>query len=334
MIMENAHLTDRFYELSVKRLSSEISKAESEELNNYLKEAKTLEAYLEMEKSWNEITVPANNIFDSNRAFSRLEQRIEAWEARQNRFSLTRIAASIALLIGLGVGSWFTYNQLFTDKMELVQTATGERNTIHLSDGTLVELNVNSFLEYPSDFKGDERSVILKGEAYFKVARDKSKPFKVSTNDITTTVLGTQFNIRSYPEDSLIAVSLLEGSVKVESRSGTAVLEPLEQATINMKENKFEIAPFDSLATVAWLSNTLLFKNTTMRKIALELKRVYGLDIVFEDSALARLTVSGRFKNEKPTLILTAITRANKLDYRKIDEQKIEIYKPDRNKQE
>ena len=104
---------------------------------------------------------------------------------------------------------------LSADVMNTLYTPAGQRAQLILQDGTEVWLNAKSKLIYPARFTGEKRQVEVEGEAFFKVAKDPSRPFIVSTHDVDMKVLGTQFNVYSYPETGYVQTSLLEGSVCV-----------------------------------------------------------------------------------------------------------------------
>src|SRR5690606_17382011 len=113
-----------------------------------------------------------------------------------------------------------------------LRTPKGGQYQITLPDGTHVWLNAASSLEYPMAFTGSERRVIVKGEAYFEVAHDATKPFKVETDGQLIEVLGTHFNVNAYPEEEITRTTLLEGSVKVSAmeRAVAYTLKPNQQS--------------------------------------------------------------------------------------------------------
>lgn len=239
-----------------------------------------------------------------------------------------QIAAAITALISIGTFTWYNVAQPKAVAHRFVQTFNGERSTLTLEDGSIVMLNANSSLEFPEHFSDSVRMVNLQGEAYFKVAKNKEVPFKVKANGVTTTVLGTQFNINSYEQDSLVSIALLEGSVKVCKDGNSTILEPLEKAIFNRKSGGFKTSVFDSLSLMAWTNNKLVFNNSSLTEVATQIKRIYNLQVVFAEPELAHMKINGRFSNENAGLVLTAITRAHRLDFRKTDDKTIEIYVP------
>ena len=112
---------------------------------------------------------------------------------------------------------------------------TAEIRTLTLPDGTQVQLNSQSTLLYPQNFTGKDRSVFLIGEANFKVKPDKKHPFIVKSNDFQVTALGTEFNVSAYPENPVLAATLISGSVLVEYNDlkSQVILKPNEQLAYN-----------------------------------------------------------------------------------------------------
>ncbi|MBS7562918.1 FecR family protein [Mucilaginibacter sp. Bleaf8] len=165
-------------------------------------------------------------------------------------------------------------------------TPRGGKYELVLSDGTKVWLNAATSLRYPVDFAGKERVVELTGEAYFEVAHNKEKPFKVLSNGQVVQVLGTHFNINAYPDEDAIKTTLLEGSVKVFSNSflsstkkGALIIKPNEQATF--KNNTFSKATVDADDIIAWKNGSMLFKNADVKSIMRQVARWYDVDVFY-----------------------------------------------------
>jgi transmembrane sensor len=152
---------------------------------------------------------------------------------------------------------------------------------ITLADGTQVWLNAESSLKYPVAFAGKERKVEITGEAYFEVAHDQSKPFTVSKGNTSVQVLGTHFNINAYEDENDIKVTLLEGSVKILTKSGPEqILKPNEQAIIT---NQVDILARPNLEEVmAWKNGLFDFHNADIKAIMQQLSRWYDVQVSYE----------------------------------------------------
>lgn len=156
-------------------------------------------------------------------------------------------------------------------------TPKGAQFRIQLSDGTQVWLNAGSSLKYPTIFNNSERTVELKGEGYFEVAKDAGKVFRVKINDKQVEVLGTHFNVSAYEEDITINTTLLEGKVSVAGR----VLIPGEQAQL-APDGQMSVKKVDVEEAVAWKNGLFLFQNADVKTIMQQLSRWYDIEIVYE----------------------------------------------------
>lgn len=152
-----------------------------------------------------------------------------------------------------------------------------------LQDGTKVWLNADSRLHYPVQFNGKERRVELEGEAYFEVVHNSAMPFKVVTGEVTTTDLGTHFNIKAYNDDDKIATTLLQGSVNVndELTGQTKLLVPGKQARITKGNGVISIANAPIEEVVAWKNGYFIFDNEDIRSVMKLISRWYDVDVTY-----------------------------------------------------
>jgi transmembrane sensor len=174
------------------------------------------------------------------------------------------------------------YNTLSTPK--------GRQFHIELPDGTEVWLNAASAIRYPTSFNGRERKVFVMGEAYFEVARNKTKPFIVDVDrKASVEVLGTHFNINAYKDEPTINTTLMEGSIRLsifdqaaEAKDGKAItLNPGQQARINGQAMNV-IGDADLVMVMAWKNGVFQFNNTGIDEVLRQLARWYNLEIVYE----------------------------------------------------
>lgn len=166
----------------------------------------------------------------------------------------------------------------------VIHTPRGKDFKVTLSDGTEILLNSESSLRYPTCFSGKERIVELKGEAYFKVAKNKNMPFVVKTDILQTRVLGTEFNVRAYPY-SKSHVTLIEGSiaVKATNHENTVILNPGEDVYLADETQTFKIQSVDIRNYTAWTNGFLFFENAYLEDIMRELGRWYNVNVEFID---------------------------------------------------
>lgn len=161
------------------------------------------------------------------------------------------------------------------------ETPKGGQFRVDLADGTKVWLNSSSSLRYPTRFTGKDRQVVLTGEAYFEVAHQASKPFKVLAGKQLVTVLGTHFNICAYHDEPSMRTTLLEGKVKVSTVNGldSKILKPGEQAAL--VRNQIEVTEGDPEQAVAWKNGYFRFKGENIESIMRKLSRWYNIDVKY-----------------------------------------------------
>jgi len=164
-----------------------------------------------------------------------------------------------------------------------LSTPKGGQYQVILSDGTKVWLNAASSLSYPTVFIGNERRVLLKGEAYFEVAKNAKQTFKVITDRQELVVLGTHFNINSYEDEPDIKTTLLEGSVKVSSlqTNHTILLKPGEQSALK-KSGKLKVDQINAENAIAWKSGLFQFQGSSIQEALRQMARWYDVTIEFE----------------------------------------------------
>lgn len=173
-------------------------------------------------------------------------------------------------------------SQVVPDSNSLTIPRGGIFQTV-LADGTKVWLNSASSLKFPVAFAGNERRVVLVGEAYFEVAKNKNMPFKVCANGVDVQVLGTHFNVMAYPEDKEIKTTLLEGSVKLHSSNGQAQLVPGQQGVYNHHSLGFAVNEVNTSDVVAWKDGFFVFDNQTIETTMMNISRWYNVDVVFQN---------------------------------------------------
>jgi transmembrane sensor len=164
-----------------------------------------------------------------------------------------------------------------------ISTPRAGQFEIILPDATHVWLNSASSLKFPLQFSGNERNVILTGEAYFEVARNNKMPFKVQSGVQSVTVLGTHFNIKAYQGEESVFTTLVEGSVKVQNEKTTEqkILTPGHQSVITADEQGIVVSNADLDQVLSWKNGYFIFDNQDIKSIMTLVSRWYDVDVEY-----------------------------------------------------
>lgn len=201
---------------------------------------------------------------------------------------------------------------------QLIEKAThnGQHLTFGLEDGTQITLSSNSSLTYPEHFEDSFRTVYLKGQAFFDVAKDAKHPFIVHTGNVSTVILGTSFNILYSEEKHKAEVSLVSGVLKVQidnsiSSDAEVVLSPGEQLCVDMANEHFKTRSFDPLEITGWKDGIIYFKESGLDEIVQKLENWYDVEIsVIDKSGIAKnskWTYTGQYSNQSLEYVLKGI---------------------------
>ncbi|GAA4271681.1 FecR domain-containing protein [Aquimarina gracilis] len=234
-----------------------------------------------------------------------------------------------AILILLPLFAWylFTYsenntlvdtNNLFHFDTKNIVTKYGDQETIVLPDGSIAVLNSNSRLTYSKKFSDSTRTVTLVGEAFFDIKRDTTKPFIVKTEHLNVRVLGTSFNVKSYPNDENIETTLVTGKVEVLQKSykSPILLTPSQRAIFDKRKNDIAIDNVDTQKAVAWRQGKLVFDKTPLKQVVLDLKRKYNVEFVIESDSLLNYKYTGEFDNLSLEEVLKLFKLSSSINYK------------------
>tara|TARA_B100000963_G_scaffold66135_1_gene54338 strand:- start:319 stop:1467 length:1149 start_codon:yes stop_codon:yes gene_type:complete len=167
----------------------------------------------------------------------------------------------------------------------------GKRFDVELSDGSIVKLNSGSSLKFPIQFiDGMERKVYLDGEAFFDISENNSDVFKVVSNDAITLVYGTQFNIKSYKEDSFSEIILVDGRLGVKGISDDQEiinLKPGFRANIDQSNPIIEISKVNTKVYTSWINGRVIFRNESIDTMILKLERLFNVIITNDNNELS-----------------------------------------------
>ena len=168
---------------------------------------------------------------------------------------------------------------------------------ITLPDGTNVWLNARTTLQYPVTFSQKQRTVFLKGEAYFDVTKKKKTPFIVRTDKYDIEVLGTQFDVDAYPDQTAFETTLMKGSVKVTSQhfpEQTITLKPHHKAYV--KDGQLAVTKVNDFTPYRWKEGLICFKDEPFQTIMEDFEKYYGIRIIINNKKVLKYSYNGKFR--------------------------------------
>jgi len=268
-----------------------------------------------------------------NEAARRLKGRVmsdirtSARSVHVEKFKWVSIAASILLIAVLGYLFIGNQNEAFEIPLITKNTTPGQKLTVQLSDGTTVFLNAGSSLSFPEQFK-ENREVHLSGEAFFEVTKKPSKPFIVKSGVLRTEVLGTSFNVKAYPEEKEIQVTVASGKVQVK-RAGSTDKAPIlakgQQAHYDINEGKLAFKEVDPARFLLWKDGIIQFGDESLVQAFNRLERWYGVEFEMDERALQNCFISSTYQDETLENILMSMNFINGISYEFINDTKIKI---------
>jgi ferric-dicitrate binding protein FerR (iron transport regulator) len=275
----------------------------------------------------------------------------DTWPRRSRRVVRLLVAATTVAAV-LALVFFMTYH-IFQDNGDglkpsasvasgnFVSTKNGSKSKLQLPDGTQVWLNSGSNISYDNDFGGTTRQVRLTGEAFFDVVKDNARPFIIHTTTVDIKVLGTAFNVRSYPEEKVTETALIRGAVEVTLKANAdkkIYLKPNEKLIVSndsalVKNDSIRVADArkrpaamtltqvhhlnkDTVASeVLWTKNKLVFDGETLGEVALKLERWYGVKVIIQGDELKDIEYTGVFDDDNLTEVLYALQLSGNFKY-------------------
>lgn len=219
-----------------------------------------------------------------------------------------------------------------------ISTKETEHKQVRLPDGSMVKLNAGSTISYSSNFNVKNRTIMLKGEAYFMVVHNANKPFIVNNTYITVKVLGTTFNLKAYDNED-VETSLVKGSIQVflpHKKTASATLKPNEKFLLQTTKNqsatkettlqkqnfkvikpKFFNDSTEIRSDLEWVSNRISFDNEVLETILKRLERRYNVDFKVKNTKVLKYRFTGTFNDASLIAILNALKLSQDFDFRK-----------------
>lgn len=317
MILDDEHIL-----LISKYLSKEATKEEIEQLNHWIASHSDHKAEFEnYKKAWESSAQYEDIAIDIDAEWNTFKSKVKiegdkgakvkaldpSYAERFNFKQTLRIAAVILLLVIPAAGVYFYLNQ--NKPIEVAALTTIKESP--MPDGSKITLNQDAIITYHKDYGKSNRQIALKGEAFFSVAPDKSKPFVVDVNEITVTVTGTSFYIDATENENEIRVIVETGTVIVKN-----TLDPNQELTLH-KGDKAVYSKLNHTLTQemlteeenyhSWLTKKLLFKEIPLKDIVRDLNHAYHRNIIIKDKAIENCRISVSFDQQTLEQILNVI---------------------------
>ncbi len=307
-------------DLIAKYLSADITPAEERDLFVWIEAGEENRAFFEeVVRLWGHSRKDDDFEADVSAAWAKVESAIEMQPRRgvirpiKAKTKWWRIAATVLLLV---IAGWW----LLPDNGKTIEVIALENEVkeIILPDGSHVWLNENSRLTYNDQFA--PRDLDLSGEAFFEVTRDEKKPFTIYTESATTRVLGTSFNIKAYPQEDSIVVTVKTGKVAVQNievSSEKVELKKGDAGIVYKREQKVKKVEAADENFISWKTKKLFFDNVPMRRVVSDLEDYFDVNIKVKNPAILNCSYRGRFIQPKLDEVLDALNFATDFTIKK-----------------
>jgi len=229
--------------------------------------------------------------------------------------TLLKYAAIFILTVGISLICFYQQNDGFVAKTSKsfntsVVAENGQQSKVVLPDSSVVLLNSGTQLTYNSNFGYTNRDIILTGQAFFHVTKNKILPFVVSCNEIKIKVFGTRFDVNAYPSNKNIKVSLQSGSVELLNSKKNSFhynLVPGEMAQFDKHTEKIVINKVNIGRVIAWTDGIIYFNNSPMREVLIHLERKYNIEIKVNNHKIFQSVFTAKIKNQNIEEIFKSI---------------------------
>jgi ferric-dicitrate binding protein FerR (iron transport regulator) len=317
--------------LITRYLSGETGPDELIELKKWLDASEDNILYFQQIKNiWDNTDHTINKkMIDADKAFNKINKKINLKSPDANFWYYWKnIAAVVLIPLLLGNILYFisyyrqqakqqepVYNELFA--------AFGTRSALKLSDGSSVWLNSGSSIKYPDKFIGNNRTVVLKGEAYFEVESNPKKPFIVETSLLSVKATGTKFNVSGYSSSNVTEVTLVSGKVEVNpvdsiNNMKSTKLMPNQHFSFNKASGTTTINNEDTYKYVSWKDGKLVFRNEPMSNVLERISQIFNVDIEIKGDEIKNYSYRATFQDESLSEILKLLKMSSPIDYTEV----------------
>lgn len=304
-------MENRIKELYQQYLSGQLSQADFEQLQHDVNTVSDEELWDIMCDNYSMTAETAKmNCETQQRMLKNIHAKIKRKKLYALAYECLRYASMLVLIVSLVGGSywWLTSSTAPTPNYTYVNVLPGNKSKLTLPDGTNVTLNGNTQLRYDVEPRKYREVVLMKGEAYFDVAKDANCPFRVHVNDMLIEVLGTQFNVRL--NEDAIETALFSGAVQLSSDSllQDYQLRPGKKSIYRPVSHQITICDNDGLTDARWKDGYLAFNSLPFSKVLQEIENWYGVKIQLRNQCLANDKLTGAFYKETLESVLVSLS--------------------------
>lgn len=261
---------------------------------------------------------------DNSTLYESLRRKIVVYESRPIPFisrinTWVKVAAILAVIMASNflVYQYFNKTEPTAVSWQEIVVPRGNRMKVILPDNSSVWLNNESHLRYATDFSSGNRLVELSGEAYFDISHDAQHPFVVKVGNQSIKVLGTRFSVNAYPEDQTIETSLISGSVEFDCNKevngkSKYMIEPGISLFYDKNNNTVTTEKIKTSYYQYWENGVYAFKEESFEDLAVKIKRIFNVEIIFKDEYLKKKRYTGTISiNDNIFLFMEAIRRTS-----------------------
>lgn len=303
---------DKIHQFIIRLFTDTISNEERRELDSWISEnPENKKLFNDLKEIWLASGSAQNaDQYHLDEAIHQFGRKIHAEKRRRwkNVFyaPIVRYAAVIVFLIALPFSFFLgSRSNSLINSQTVVSCANGDRTNITLPDGSEVWLNSGSELIFDNNFKKGVRQTYLKGEAYFSVKKDPKNPFVVNASGVNIEVLGTEFNLKAYPDEKDVSTTLVTGSLKISGKNKQTIIKPSQKLIFNKETGSMGLVNLTDVSPdVDWKNGRLVFMNESLESMKPKLERWFDVEIEFADEQVKHRCFSGTLEKES---ILEAI---------------------------
>lgn len=330
-------------------LSGTLNKSDSNILNNWLgKDNKNKLLFDQFTDVWQaSYYKKTSEQINIEQAWNELKSRITIKDINSRTIfwkEIIKVAAIFVFAVIIGGLGYYFFDINSENKTELscveYVSPLGSRSFVKLADGSKVWLNAGTIIKYQNSFGTNNREIILKGEAFFEVEKNKDLPFIVKTTDIDIIAIGTKFNVKAYPEEKIIETTLIEGSVQLQCNSvilqNILILKPNEKAVFTKPNQSLDLQPLTQKKIIAevkttpkleiiksvnpepivsWKEKQWIINNQKLGEFTIELGRRYAVNFIFDNEILKEYSFGGTLENETLEQVMEAISYTAPIKY-------------------